>query len=544
MTRSQPLYVIFQWHMHQPFYKDQSTGEYLLPWSRLHTTKDYTDMAWHLERHPEVKGVVNFVPSLLKQIEEYNDFDTVSEKHLNLTQKPADALTAEEQFFLLQEFFMTNEKRIINRSERYTELLEMRGDDTTAVTLNTVRNKFKARDFRDLQVWFLLGWTGEQLRSLPEVQSLVEKDENFTEADKKKLLEIHETALRNVLEQYDALQKSGQIEITGTPYAHPILPLLIDSDVARISMPGVHLPQKRFRHPEEARKQIHLGKQVLKEIAGWEIAGMWPSEGSVSEATAELLAEQGIQWISTDSNVLARSLSRNTDPAPLKSEDMYQPYRFSTEQGDMTIFFRDQGLSDLIGFDYADKSADAAVTDFMGHLHRIDESLPDDGYPYVAVITMDGENAWEHFEENGKPFFDALYTSLAESERIQTTTFREQMERAEVQRELQWLHPGSWIGADYHIWIGHPEKNAAWDALNDALNLVEQKRQAGKDIPEKVEQAILQAEGSDWFWWYGHHNNSDHDEVFDLLFCNALRIVYEELDASLPPYLKRNITEP
>ncbi|MBS1272072.1 MAG: hypothetical protein MAGBODY4_01210 [Candidatus Marinimicrobia bacterium] len=537
MSRKQPLYLIFQWHMHQPFYKNPGTGKYELPWTRLHATKDYTDMAWHLERFPEMKGVINFVPSLLRQIVDYSDFDTVEEEYLRITRKNATDLTADEQIFLLQEFFTANEKRIIHRAPRYTELLNKRGDNTDPAALKNVSKQFTDQDFRDLQMWFLLGWTGEALREKDEIASLVKKDRNFSEAEKQQVLDIHEKAISDIIPRYEELRKSGQIEISGTPYAHPILPLLIDSEVARVSMPGVHLPKKRFRHPEEAEKQIRLGKQSLKELAGWDIAGMWPSEGSVSEDTVDFIAREDIRWITTDSNVLARSLSRNTESAYLDSAAMYQPYQFATENGDLTMFFRDQSLSDLIGFRYANLSAEDAVNDFMGYLHRIDESLPDDGYPYVAVVTMDGENAWEHFEQNGKPFFDQLYQSLGQSERIQTTTFSEYLETATVEKKLQWLHPGSWIGADFHIWIGHPEKNAAWDALNKAINLIERKRKAGVEIPEKVEQAILQAEGSDWFWWYGHHNNSDHDEVFDQLFCDTLRMVYEAFDEPVPEYM-------
>jgi len=538
MSRKQPLYLIFQWHMHQPFYKNPGTGTYELPWTRLHATKDYTDMVWHLERHPDIKGVVNFVPSLIQQIADYSDFESVDEEYLHLTRKDASDLTAEEQVFLLQEYFMANERRIIQRSVRYTELKKQRGDDTTPARLKKVRQQFTEQDIRDLQVWFLLGWTGEHLRENAEIQSLITQDRNFTEADKRQVLDLHEKAIGNIIPRYEALRKSGQIEISGTPYAHPILPLLIDSEVARVSMPGVHLPLKRFRHPEEAEKQIRLGKQALQELAGWDITGMWPSEGSVSEDTATMIVQEGIRWITTDSNVLARSLSRNAEPAYLNSEAMYQPYRFSTKSGDVTVFFRDQSLSDLIGFRYANLSGEDAVKDFMGHLRRIDESLPDDDFPYVAVITMDGENAWEHFEQNGKPFFEQLYQSLSESERIQTTTFSEYLESATLERELQWLHPGSWIGADFHIWIGHPEKNAAWDALNETIDLVNRKREEGIGIPEKVEQALLQAEGSDWFWWYGHHNNSDHDEVFDHLFCSALKTIYKTFDEPIPAYLK------
>lgn len=540
--RRHPLYLIFQWHMHQPFYKDELSGEYLLPWTRLHVTKDYTDMAWHLERHPEVRSVVNFVPSLLLQIREYEDLSTIREKHLQLTLKPAEELSQEEKDFLLQEFFSANYSRIIERSPRYKALYQKRPDSGTSGGSVTAREKFSSQDYRDLQVWFLLAWTGQEIASEPEVRSMVKQDRGFSKVQKERLLEIHQKYISDVIDRYHQLWKSGQIELSVSPYAHPILPLLMDSEVARICMPGLQLPRYRFRHPGEARRQVDEGLNTVRQQFGWEVQGMWPSEGSVSEEVVNLLAAESLRWITTDSNVLARSLSRNGSPAPMNRGEQYSPYTFETPNGPMNIFFRDQMLSDLIGFQYAKMDSGDAVSDFIGHLRQIHTGLPDDEFPYVAVITMDGENAWEHFEANGKPFFDKLYTELTGADWLETTTFSEYLDQFEPQHTLEWLHPGSWINADYHIWIGHPEKNAAWDVLNDAVQLVRRYEDAGEEIPGTVKQALLQAEGSDWFWWYGDHNNSDHDEVFDLLFCDALRAVYRGLGEEPPAFLQRHQT--
>jgi len=538
MTERKKLKIIFQWHMHQPFYKDALSGEYTMPWTRLHISKDYTDMAWHLQRHPEVKGVINFVPSLLKQIEEYQDFSAVNERHLQLTQKPAESLSDDEKMFLLQEFFTAQFDRILSKSSRYLELFSKRGDNVQTDALKKVLPKFAPRDFRDLQVWFLLAWSGQYLRNMSEVANLVQKDKDFSEEEKQQLLTIHQNATKSVLQMYQDLQTNGQVEISTSPYAHPILPLLIDSEVARISMPGVHLPEHRFRHAEEAGRQIEKALEFTNEHFNKSVNGFWPSEGSVSEAVAQLMAEQNVRWFSTDSNVLARSLSRTGEPAQLSAEQLYRPYRFATDAGDVTIFFRDQILSDLIGFRYASMEPKDAVADFFSHLNRAYEALPNDDSPYAIVVTMDGENAWEHFKDNGRPFFDELYSRLSKSERFQTTTFSEYLDEHPAENELEWLHPGSWIGADFHIWIGQPEKNDAWDALNDALNLVKQKRQNGEEIPPVVDEVLLWAEGSDWFWWYGDYNNSDHDPLFDQLFRNALRKVYQELDEPLPEFLQ------
>jgi alpha-amylase/alpha-mannosidase (GH57 family) len=270
---------------------------------------------------------------------------------------------------------------------------------------------------------------------------------------------------------------------------------------------------------------------------------MWPSEGSVSEATADLLTQAGIQRITTDSNVLARSLSRSSNPSGLSPMQKYRPYINHTHHGPLTVYFRDQELSDLIGFRYAAMDAKEAVRDFFQYLEHVNNSLPDDGYPYVAVITMDGENAWEYYEDNGQPFFDELYRNLTEKEWLETRTFEDYSKEYPPEAELQWLHPGSWINADYHIWIGLAEKNLAWDWLNDAINLIAQKKNRGEKIPKSVKNLLLQAEGSDWFWWYGDINNSAHDEIFDSIFCNTLRKIYDLLDEEQPAYLEKNVLE-
>ena len=541
MARRQPLILIFQWHMHQPLYKDAVSGRYLLPWVRLHCTKDYTDMAWHLERYPEVKGVINFVPSLLKQIREYTDFASVDERFLHLTQKPAADLSAEDQQFVLRHFFQGNQKGMVDVSRRYSRLLDMRGTDPSEEELEAARSQYTHQDFLDLQMWFLLAWTGEELQEEPEVVQLIAKDRNFTEQEKQRLLNLHQQAIRDLLGRYRKLQESEQIEITGSPYTHPILPLLLDSEVARISMPDAELPFHRFSYPKEAEKQITRALQTFRDELGWEIQGMWPSEGAVSEAAVSLMRKYGIRYITTDSNILARTFSRSAEPARLAPEQKYKPYSFPTQNGELAIFARDQQLSDCIGFQYGGMEPAEAVEDFVSRLYRIDDSLPDDNYPYVVVITMDGENAWEYYPRNGRLFFEKLYGRLAEDHRIRTTTFSEHLERTKELGDLDWIYPGSWIQSDFHYWIGDPVKNAAWDRLHRTLQQAQRHQDDGGTLSEQAEQALLQAEGSDWFWWYGNPNHSVYDYIFDQLFCDALRRVHTEIEAELPEMFQDNV---
>jgi len=523
MARQQPLHLIFQWHMHQPFYRDAKSGRILLPWVRLHATKDYTDMAWHLERYPDIKAVFNLVPSLLKQIQDYHDFSSVQEQYLELAVKQAESLTDEDKYFILTEFFPIQSHRRNEISPRFDELYQLVGENPGKKELNEISQKLFPQDFRDLQVWHLLAWSGMEIRKNPDVRQLISMEKNYTEEDKKHLLGIHQQSINHIIPRYKTLSDSGQIEITGSPYAHPILPLLIDSEIMRISMPQAELPLHRVQFPDEAERQVSLALEMFKEEFQLDIKGMWPSEGAVSEATLELLKKHQLRYISTDNNLLAKSLSRGPNPAHLTVDQKYQPYNYSTTHGDLAIYFRDQELSDRLSFQYGGMVPERAADDFFAYLHRVDKALPDDNYPYVVVITMDGENAWEYFQHNGKSFFDLVYGRLTESDRIHMTTFSEHLDRVQHFRQLEWIYPGSWINSDYHYWIGDPLKNAAWDRLQLALRMVNQKYGSTDSIPEELNQALIQAEGSDWFWWYGKPNYSEHDQLFDRLFCNSLR---------------------
>jgi alpha-amylase/alpha-mannosidase (GH57 family) len=551
---TQPLYVCFLWHMHQPFYKDPVQGEYILPWTYLHAVKDYYDMPAIVDATPGAKVVFNLVPSLLEQIRDYAQGTALDPFLVRAGMDPAE-MVEEDKLFLLDNFFSANKKRMIEPYQRYHELYCLAGDDAPG----TPRDRLRAlsdQDLLDLQVWFYLSWTGEAARrNFPVFARLIAKGKNFDAADKKLLFETQRTLIGEIIPLYRKLHEQGKAELSVTPYFHPILPLLCDSRIAQIAMPKVILPDGvPFMHPEDAKSQIAQGIACFEEIFGSTPKGMWPSEGSVSDQALSLMAGQGLKWAASDEWVLAHTLSGGLGA---NREALYHPYAFHLEGRDIALFFRDHSLSDLIGFTYSQWDSARAVTDFIGKLKEVRQQVPSSS---VVSIIMDGENAWEYYQDNGLPFLGALYAALAKTPGLAPATFSEVLRQVPERRVLGRIHPGSWINANYGIWIGHPEENLAWEYLararaaavdknpEVALLLAQSDRSAGhdsgdcgndsgdcgNDVAQLVCKSLHAAEGSDWFWWYGDDHFSAHAGSFDLLFRHHLMNVYQLLDMDVP----------
>lgn len=540
---SEPLRVTFVWHMHQPCYRDPLTGEYALPWTYLHAVKDYYDMAALVERTEGARAVFNLVPSLLEQILDYAAETAVDPFLLHGRMDPS-AMTAENRRFVLENFFSANRERMIEPYPRYLELLYLSGNGTRSSGDDSFR-RFGDRELLDLQVWFFLAWTGEEARRRrPELRDLIAKGRNFTAEDKRLLFEIHGELLREIIPLYRKLHQQGKAELSVSPYYHPILPLLCDHNSARIAMPRVTLPRSGFRHPEDAGAQVGLGVAYFREIFGFAPAGMWPSEGSVSEEALSIMARHGVRWAASDEDVLAASLPTGLEDGKRR---LYRPYAFARDGVELALFFRDKTLSDLIGFTYARWDAERAVEDFVGRLKVIGKKFPG----ALVTVILDGENAWEYYPENGNRFLAGLYRQIAEDPGLKLTTPLEALERYQDRPVLTRVHPGSWINANYGIWIGHPEENAAWDQLERARSAavaanpeVAALLSSGGDRKETTAglicRSLYAAEGSDWFWWYGDDHFSPHSARFDRLFRNNLLRIYRLLDLDPP----RELYEP
>lgn len=539
-----PLYLAFLWHMHQPYYKDNLSGKCILPWVRLHGIKDYYDMAAILEEYPQIHQTFNFSPSLLEQIEHYLDGQTEDE-HLKASLKPASKLTIHEKKFILEYFFMAHWDNMIKVHPRYAELLERRGED--AGKREKALKEFSDQDFRDLQVWFNLAWFDPFFKTRDEtIKKLVEKDRNFTEADKRAVLEKQMEVMAQILPIYRRLQEAGQIEVSVTPYYHPILPLLCDTDTALRAMPEAPMPRNRFIHPEDAEAQIEMAVSYYQKHFGRPPGGMWPSEGSVSEALVPMMAKRRIRWIATDEAILANTLKSSPGFHDFSFEVKFRPYRIQIGEHQIDCIFRDHTLSDLIGFQYWQWETEEAVADLMGRLHVIRKIVNNAPGDHLVAIIMDGENAWEFYKNDGWDFLGLLYEKLSADPGIKTVTASEYLKDHPPAETLPRLFPGSWINNNFKIWIGHEEDNTAWDylyAARQALVEFEQnsKGQADQKAIEQAWQEIYIAEGSDWCWWYGEEHGSYNDMEFDQLFRTHLMNVYRLIGWEVPAYLAEPI---
>jgi alpha-amylase/alpha-mannosidase (GH57 family) len=509
------------WHMHQPYYEDLATGEHILPWVRLHAIKDYWGMVALLREFPGIKVTFNLVPSLVAQVQAFAA-NRARDRHLEIGLKAAEALTADEARWLVANGFHAPYDQMIGPYPRYAELHARR----------MARGAFDVRDLRDLQVWHKLAWIDPDLLSSdPRLIALIGKDRDFAEDDKAMLRGIELELLASVVPEYKDAGERGQVELATSPFYHPILPLLCDSDAHLHAHPQAARPRVRFSRPEDARLQIERAIAFHEASFGTRPNGMWPSEGSVSNEAVRLIAEAGLQWIATDEDILARSLQQ-----PMRPELLYRPYRVGAS-GPVALF-RDHALSDRIGFHYKSWDAQAAADDFVGRVRdagrRFGEATG--GEVATVAVILDGENAWEYYPGGGRPFLRALYGALELAGDIQTVT----MSEAAVgpAPPLESIFPGSWINGDFYIWIGHRDDHRAWDQLSAARAAFDARAgQLDDDARARAREEILIAEGSDWFWWYGDDHSSDHDADFDDLFRRHLRNAYAALGVPVPEEL-------
>lgn len=522
--------------MHQPYYKDPFTGIYRLPWVRLHGIKDYLDMVEMLGDYPDIKQTFNLVPSLLLQLADYTE-NNATDVYLDLTIKKAADLSDKEKAFLLENFFLANWDNMIKPFPRYHELLVKRGYSFVKNELERKTKYFSENDFLDLQVLFNLSWIDPILRKKDQLLAgLAEKGKDYTEEDKQLLIAKQFEILRKIIPAYKEFNVKKQIELSVSPFYHPILPLIWDTDSSKAAMPDVRLPQNRFSHPEDAIKQIQSATGYFEKIFGHRPVGMWPSEGSVSEDILQAVHAEGIRWLATDEEILARSLNkalRNPSGNMIEPSDLYRPRSFA----DVSILFRDHKLSDLIGFVYSNWDPKNAADDLINRLLNIHSSLPHDR-PNLVSIILDGENAWEHYKNDGYDFFKYLYERLSGEQRLKTVTVSDYLTEHGTGEKLNRLHAGSWINANYGIWIGHEEDNLAWDYLTATRNDLEMFEKLNPDKRnDEAWQSVYAAEGSDWNWWYGDEHQTETQEEFDELFRLNLMKVYKTIGKEIPPNL-------
>jgi len=611
--------------MHQPYYRSARTGAFQMPWARLHAIKDYLDMVQILAGHPTIHQTFNLVPSLVEQLEDYaagglplsvetpspngkpvsgaasgapapplsgpdglpptsrqqRQRGPVADVYWEHTLKPAADLLPSERAFVVERMCERPDHPRAKAYPRYLELA-LKRQSTACDGWDTCSATFTADELRDLQVWFNLAWFDPTLLEAEPLLSLVRRGRDFSEEDKRVLGQVQNDIFRRVIPAYQEAAARGQVELSTTPYFHPILPLLTNTDTARVGAGDTVLPHRRFAHPEDAWEQVSSGLAKHEQVFGTRPQGMWCSEQSVGEDVLPPLMRAKLRWTISDQTVLARSVAGSAAmPGGLPATaSPYVPYLLRREEGETAIVFRDHTLSDLIGFGYQSWDSRDAALDLIARIRAIGAELaaaPTTGpaaysavsgpqRPPLVTIALDGENAWEYYPHDGRDFLHFLYEGLAADPGIRCVTVSEHLQEYPANVPLDWLHTGSWIGGDLRTWSGDPGHNAAWDLLHDARDLTASRRRlaAGGDAalpggwgpgnagaaarqaaaaaeptndPGAAEAAwhhIMVAEGSDWFWWFGEHHHTELDYVWDLEFRQHLQEAYLRLGEPVP----------
>jgi alpha-amylase/alpha-mannosidase (GH57 family) len=544
-----PVHLVVLWHMHQPQYRDPETRRYVLPWTRLHALKDYWGMVEMLGEFPRFHATFNVVPSLGMQLEEYAS-GNFNEPWFSLAFKNADELAREDKAEIIARAFQVNHERLMSRWPRFLELYEWSRPAGGAQALVT----FTPRDWRDLQLLSQLAWMEESWFEKDAVVSrLASKGKDYTEKDKSALREKQLEFMKMVLPVYRAAAQRGQIELSTTPFYHPILPLICDSDIARVANPSTPLPRRAYRRPEDAREQLQRARAYHEQVFGVKPAGLWPSEGSVSDQTLTIAAEEGFEWFGTDEGVLGRTLNvgffRDGNGIPANADRLYKPWRVQLGGNSITGLFRDHHLSDLIGFVYSRMDAKAAAADLHGRLRHLGETVQSN-QPLTICLFLDGENAWEYYPGNGREFLREFYGRIQGDQDFRALTASEAIAAAGEVPATTGIFPASWINANFDVWIGHSEDVAAWELLWDARDAfgraADAKTKGRPDAPtetalKEARESLLAAEGSDWCWWYGPEHSTANDAEFDALYRKHLTAIYLALGQVAPEELAKPI---
>lgn len=522
-----PLKVAFLWHNHQPNY--ELDGEYILPWVRFHCIKDYLVLPSILLKYPNLKQTFNFVPSLIDQIEMLangNIIDSV----LKYTYPNPNELANEEKQFIIDNFFTCNFDNMISKYDRYNELYSKK---------NEIVNNWSEQELLDLQVWYNLTWCGDDIKNNYFINRLFNRGKNFTQDEKLYLIEIQLNYLKQFISNLNLLKKSNQIEISFSPYYHPILPLLYDFKCVSDNLPELK-PEVEFEYKEDADRQIIDSINKYEEIFNERKLGMWSSEGSLSNEILDMFISHNIDWTASDKDIL-----KNTFGELYNHLEIYFPRTYKNKNGEINIYFRDSGLSDKIGFNYANMEPNEAVIDFRRSLEDIRQNLimtygDDILYKSCVYIILDGENCWEFYKNNGLDFINKLFEMLSVSDKLKTVTMSESSRVSKIPfDEITNIKAGSWIYGNFKIWAGESKNHLAWKVLSDARNLLETyKNKIKKEVWEDAYYYMLRAEASDWFWWYYSQHQAPNKLDFDTLFRNNLIHLYKILNEKVPTILK------
>ena len=557
------LKVVLCWHMHQPNYREGHNGSFHLPWVYLHGIKDYTDMAKHLENHPAMSAVVNFSPVLLMQLDDYvNELKTYHDNPLQEINPLSDPFLSilvgtspipksiGGRKKLLEDCKRCYAPRMVEPYPAFQNLMTSLEDSFNHTGDEKVHPLLFLEDqyFYDLIVWYHLAWLGHSLKESEKVKSLIEKEKNYSVEDRKLLTKVIYEGLAGIIPRYRSLADSGQIELSLTPYAHPIVPLLNTFENMQCSSPEAPSPNCDDYPGGVERSNWHMEKgiQSFEHYFGKKPDGVWLSEGGISADSIDLLDKFDISWTASGEQVWRNTCNLNTDQINFdevhNKKALFRPYEYRANRTKM--FFRDDGLSDFIGFEYSHWNADDAANNFVENLQNISNFLGDDADEHVVSVILDGENAWEYYLDNGYHFLDSLYSKMSQCDEIEVTTFSKASKVVQATK-VDKICAGSWVYGSFSTWIGQKDKNLAWEYLVTAKKDCDKaiaKDKLSKDQLLELDEQLAICEGSDWFWWFGDYNSSDSVNDFDELYRIQLKKLYILINIDSPEYLNHPIS--
>lgn len=540
MSVGKKLSIAFYWHMHQPVYQLNSESDYLMPWVRLHGVKDYLDMVLILNNFKELKLNFNLVPTLLDALIDYAD-KGYHDIHSRLTVADIAEFTNDDKEFILNNFFDANYTSMIYHHEPYSDLYKKR---LSSEKLNI--DDFSDQEYSDIMAWFNLAWIDPIYKYMfPELQKILDKGGNFTLEDRIEIIEIHRKIIRKIIPAYKEFLEKGRIEITTSPYYHPILPILLDVEASQKNLSVIDTTLVDLGMKEDAKIQTESALDRIEELFGKRPKGIWPSEQSISPEELELFKELDVQWTISDEGILTNSINfefvRDFRGYLEDPYHLMKSYKYKTKNSNIQVIFRDSVIPNLISFEYANHDPKTAAEDLYDRIKVVQNKLqssPDKNH--LLTIAMDGENCWENYLEDGQGFLNAIYKLIEEDESLETVLISDYLDKEKYHKKLETIYSGSWINKNFQLWIAEPVKNLAWTYLKQVK---EDLNEFIKDNPESknikfAHKELMIAQGSDWFWWYGEPNNSGQDHIFDYLFREHLKNVYRYLGMKIPTYLE------
>ncbi|MDD3237404.1 MAG: glycoside hydrolase family 57 protein [Candidatus Gastranaerophilales bacterium] len=535
------LSIAFIWHMHQPNYQAQPNGIRLMPWARLHAIKDYLDMLLQLDNFPDLKLNFNLVPVLVDAIEEYAH-KGAHDIHSKLTVTPIDELTEDDKQYILNYFFDANYANLISHHKYYSDLYHKR-----YLKEEVDISDFSEQEYSDIMMWFNLVWFDPRwIEEYPELKSFIEQERGFSLAQRVAVIDIQRQIMARIIPEFKKYQDEGRIEITTSPYYHPILPIMFDMNVAKKSAIRHPLPDCKINMAEDAKTQIKMALDKMEQTFGKRPVGMWPSEHCVSQKTLDCFADLGIKWTVSDEGILANTLKKEfvrdfkgylEDPYDLCNAYTYE----SKNHKPINIVFRDSVIPNLISFEYPHHESVIAASDLYSRIKTIQNKLqnsPDEHH--LLTIAMDGENSWESYANDGAQFLKTLYKLITRDETLHSVLVSDYIKEVQHIKKLDSLAAGSWINRDFQLWIAEPTKNLAWKYLchtEEDLKIFAKEKDVDKRLVTMAKNELYIAQGSDWFWWYGEPNDSGQDHIFDYLFREHLKNIYLLLGKKVPKYL-------